>query len=348
MVDVKGFNGGLNTDSALELLPSGDYTYAMNISNGSEGIVNLLGNRLLETPPAPTQGTDWVCGAFFDRKRNRIIYFTNNSEGRHRIISLDTEKKVYTVLFEDDLTSSGAGLVFGWKIYEKYHPDGVIKDIKVLHRDYEGDLYYFIDPKKRLLKFNYNNILKYKAANTELCAYGWTDANYDGTTLRDGTAIPQVVDTTAWGQLTTPAWCYYNNDPANNDVYGKLYNWYAVSNPLFAPLGFRVPTSGDYGSLITCLGGNGIAGGKMKSKSSLWQQPNTGATNESFFNALPAGFRNPSGNFLSLGFITQFWTSSDSGFPGFAFQYPLLHDSAGILGSVGFKEMGFSVRLIKQ
>jgi hypothetical protein len=262
MVDIRGFNGGLNTDSSPELLPNGDYTYAYNITNGSEGITNLLGNRLLEGVAAPVVGNDWVCGAHFDKTRQRIIYFTHNSSGYHRIISVDVNTQVHTILFENnvdqnpvtqtfteskqikiyELTNTpipglfgviivqGANLdlspgslitisgsvsnnnsflinsfqyilntttnqfenqifgvnqapfaiivpeegtfnitysreisvsssVFDWPLSAHYDPNYLIKDIKVIHREYEGDLIYFIDPNKMLLKFNYDTLL---------------------------------------------------------------------------------------------------------------------------------------------------------------------------------------------
>ena len=78
----------------------------------------------------------------------------------------------------------------------------------------------------------------------------WQSTNLDVTTYRDGTPIPQVTDPTQWANLTTGAWCYYNNDPANGTIYGKLYNWYAVAgihdtdpstpNKILAPQGWHV------------------------------------------------------------------------------------------------------------
>ena len=65
-----------------------------------------------------------------------------------------------------------------------------------------------------------------------ICAQAWMTKNLDVTTYRNGDAIPQVTDPTAWANLTSGAWCYYNNDPANGPIYGKLYNWYAVNDCL--------------------------------------------------------------------------------------------------------------------
>jgi hypothetical protein len=102
----------------------------------------------------------------------------------------------------------------------------------------------------------------------------WSSTNLDLTTYRDGTPIPQVTDPTQWTNLTTGAWCYYNNDPANGAIYGKLYNWYAVvgihdndpntPNKILAPTGWHVPTDTEWTTLTTFLGGESIAGGKIQ------------------------------------------------------------------------------------
>lgn len=349
MVDIRGFNGGMDTDSAPELVKPGDYTYAMNVSVGSEGMTNILGNRAIpDFPPPVTEGTEWVCGAFFDRVRQRIIYFTNHSLGRHRIIAynvpnISSTSGSYVVLFEDF-----NGAFSYWAISENYNPDCIIKDIKVIHREYEGDLYYFIDPKKKLLKFNYDKLSFLKAGtDNNLCAFGWTSANYDGTILRDGTPIQQVTDNTAWAGLTVPAWCYYDNNRENNDIYGKLYNWYAVSHPLFAPSGFRVPTDTDWGNLVTCLGGSSVAGGKLKSKSDLWNPPNTGATNESFFNGLPSGQRFLAGGFAGLKSDSVWWSSTESDASD-AWARGVSAISTSVARYKNPKHFGHSVRLIKE
>jgi uncharacterized protein (TIGR02145 family) len=114
----------------------------------------------------------------------------------------------------------------------------------------------------------------------------------------DSISIKEV----GWADLTTPAWCYYNNDPLNGAVYGKLYNWYAVqaiaANP---PSGWRVPTQADFIQLINFLGGASVAGGKMKKEGlTYWSSPNVGATNESGLTVLGGGKRAVDGTFDSL------------------------------------------------
>jgi len=145
----------------------------------------------------------------------------------------------------------------------------------------------------------------------------WATKNLDVATYRNGDAIPQVQDATAWNILTTGAWCYYENNSANGTTYGKLYNWYAVNDPRgLAPTGYHIPTSAEWSTLNTYLGGMQIAGGKMKeSGTSHWISPNTDATNSSGFTGLPGGYRDDSffSFFSGVGTIGWWWTSGGVG-----------------------------------
>ena len=202
----------------------------------------------------------------------------------------------------------------------------------------------------------------------------WTKTNLDVTTYRDGTPIPEVQDPTAWAGLTTGAWCYYNNNPANGAVYGKLYNWYAVAgiydaaslaNPAlrkqFAPTGWHVPTDPEWSILINYLdpnadGGNtfpNVAGGKMKStgtiqaSTGLWQSPNTAATNESGFTGLPGGYRYNYGPFYVIGDYGIWWSSSESSSTADAWLRNLYYNDGHAYRSYGPKRHGFSVRCLR-
>jgi len=142
----------------------------------------------------------------------------------------------------------------------------------------------------------------------------WATSNYEGVVTGNGTVIPEVQDGAAWAALTTPAWCYYNNDPLNGAVYGKLYNWYAVqaiaANP---PAGWRVPTQADFTQLANYLGGTAVAGGKLKKEGlAYWSSPNTGATNESGFSAIGAGYRTIAGEFADLSYSSRMWSSASN------------------------------------
>ena len=193
----------------------------------------------------------------------------------------------------------------------------------------------------------------------------WSSTNLDVTTYRDGTPIPQVTDPTAWAGLTTGAWCYYNNDPANGAVYGKLYNWYAVAgihdaaslnNPSlrkqFAPQGWHIPSDAEWTILTDFLGGESVAGGKMKSTGTiqagtgLWESPNAAATNESGFTGLPAGYRDGVGTFDTIGFDGLWWSSSEGDTTN-AWNRFLDYNLGNAYRSYFNKLFGFSVRCVR-
>ena len=177
----------------------------------------------------------------------------------------------------------------------------------------------------------------------------WDKCNLDVTTYRDGTPIPQVTDQIAWEALTTGAWCYYDNDPANNAIYGKLYNWYAVNDPRgLAPLGKHIPTDAEWTTLTDFLGGASVAGGKMKETGFChWNSPNTNATNSSGFTTLPGGIRSTGAGFVNIGNFGWLWSSSENlPIPPSASARLLRYNSGNVLTSDSGQEVGFSVRCI--
>ena len=152
--------------------------------------------------------------------------------------------------------------------------------------------------------------------NPALCVINprWATTNLNVTTYANGDPIPEVQDGTAWSSLTTGAWCSYDNDPANDAIYGKIYNGYAVNDPRgLAPIGYHIPTLVEFQTLVDCLGGESIAGGKLKEAgTSHWASPNTGATNSSGFTALPGGYRESiTGTFNNIEITGGFWSATD-------------------------------------
>jgi len=141
----------------------------------------------------------------------------------------------------------------------------------------------------------------------------WMGENLRTTTLNDDAAIANVTGGTAWSGSTTPAYCWYNNTAGNGITYGVLYNWHAVNSGKLCPTGWHVPTDDEWYTLVTFLGGESPSGGKLKEEGTAhWQAPNTGATNESDFTALPGGWRRgDNGAFESLGVYGYWWTSSE-------------------------------------
>lgn len=176
----------------------------------------------------------------------------------------------------------------------------------------------------------------------------WTNCNLDVTTYANGDTIPQVTDPTAWAALTTGAWCYYDNNSANGTTYGKMYNWYAVTDPRgLAPTGYHIPTLVEFDTLITFLGGETVAGGKLKETGLCnWLTPNTGATNESSFTGLPGGYRDNNGVFGEISNYGLWWSSVET-VTAFANYLLLGYNNSNAFIYVNSKTFGFSVRLIK-
>ena len=182
-----------------------------------------------------------------------------------------------------------------------------------------------------------------------ICSQIWTIKNLDVTTYRNGDLIPQVTNPVAWSNLTTGAWCYYNNDSANNATYGKLYNWYAVHDSRgLAPAAWHIPSDTEWVKLTeTCLGSSGIAGGKMKETGTAhWISPNAGATNNSGFTGLPGGNRSSGGSFGSMGYFGYWWSSRDNN-PGNGFNLTLNNNYSSASIGPATATYGFSVRCVK-
>jgi len=176
----------------------------------------------------------------------------------------------------------------------------------------------------------------------------WTDKNLDVTTYRNGDVIAQITNTTDWANATAGAWCYYNNDPANGAIYGKLYNWYAVNDARgLAPQGWHIPTDAEWTTLSTFLGGDAVAGGKMKTTGTTrWTTPNTSATNESGFAGLPGGVRSHDGTFSFVGSNGYWWSATETSSAAAWYRY--LAYFSGNLGRIyGSKPSGFSVRCLR-
>jgi uncharacterized protein (TIGR02145 family) len=175
----------------------------------------------------------------------------------------------------------------------------------------------------------------------------WSSRNLDVATYRNGDPIPQVTDPIAWSNMTTGAWCWYNNDSANYAaIYGRLYNWYAVNDPRgLAPQGWHVPTDAEWVILTDFLGGESVAGGAMKS-TSTWISPNTGATNSSGFSGLSGGYRNYGGSFYGVGYYAYWWSASVYDTP-FAWSRVLYYDDRNVNKFNNIMASGFSVRVVR-
>ncbi|MFM7757435.1 MAG: fibrobacter succinogenes major paralogous domain-containing protein [Crocinitomicaceae bacterium] len=172
----------------------------------------------------------------------------------------------------------------------------------------------------------------------------WMNKNLNVSTFRNGDPIPQAKTNEEWekaGDNKQPAWCYYENDPANGAKYGKLYNWYAVSDSRgLAPVGYHIPSDAEWTILTDYLGG--AAGAKMKSKQG-WAEDGNG-TNSSGFSGLPGGYRY--GSFFVIGLFGSWWSSTEFNANGAWYRY-LHYKDGSVMRYNGYKEEGFSVRCLR-
>lgn len=176
----------------------------------------------------------------------------------------------------------------------------------------------------------------------------WFVENLKVTHYRDGREIPNVIDDAVWSNLKTGALCWYDHDSSYKDIYGGLYNFYAVMDSCgVCPDSWHVPTESEWLELVTYLGGEEVAGGKMKQTgTTLWSSPNVGATNESGFDGIPAGGRGQiSGTGEGGNYAT--WWSSTAFDPAFAWHWGLYHGNARVRFNPGHMASGFSIRCVK-
>jgi uncharacterized protein (TIGR02145 family) len=188
----------------------------------------------------------------------------------------------------------------------------------------------------------------------------WLKENLKAQSFRNGDKILSMPISTDWSNFTKPAVSEKPKNGPYDSHYGKLYNWYTVSDPRgLCPIGYRIPKRKDIEILLDELGRNkskwsdksifsqGEAenlGGKLKAKSKLWLAPNSGANNQSGFNALPAGYRARS--IVDMGLSAWFWTSTEYDALN-ADGIVLSNESSGAKLTYHFKTNGFSVRCLK-
>jgi len=137
----------------------------------------------------------------------------------------------------------------------------------------------------------------------------WMGENLKTTKYNDGSSIPLEENDIEWNNLSSSSYCWFDNNQAvYGDTYGALYNWYAVNTAKLPPIGWHIPSEEEWNTLVEFLGGEAVAGGKLKESGiSHWNSPNEGADNSSGFTGLPAGSR--SDLFHSLGDGSRWWSS---------------------------------------
>jgi uncharacterized protein (TIGR02145 family) len=176
----------------------------------------------------------------------------------------------------------------------------------------------------------------------------WMVKNLKTTKYNDGTPIDLVTDGAKWSALSSPAYCWYENDQSSyKPLYGALYNFYAVNTGKLCPKDWHVPSDADWKILSSYLGGEEVAGGRLKEQgTSFWVTPNTGANNQSGFTALPGGLRFHDGLFHDFGFSGYWWTSTEYKADRAYFRY-MDYEYSTLFRFENHKRIGFSVRCVR-
>lgn len=173
----------------------------------------------------------------------------------------------------------------------------------------------------------------------------WMAENLKTSKFNDASPIPLVYDN-SWGSLTTPAFCVYDTSDVFKQVFGCLYNFYAVNAGNLCPVGWHAPTTVEWTTLTDYLGGANVAGGKLKEVGQLyWLEPNAGATNETGFSARGGGARY-NGLFNYLGRNGYWWSSTEYDTSAAWYRY-IVYNDVPVLQNNFNKTNGFYVRCVK-
>jgi len=176
----------------------------------------------------------------------------------------------------------------------------------------------------------------------------WILENLKTTSYSDGTAIQLVVSNTDWLSLSSPGYCWYDNDQGSyKATYGALYNWFAVSGGNLCPADWHVPSDAEWTTFTDFMAGETFAGGRLKETGTEhWTDPNAEATNEIRFTALPGGKRESNGIFSGQGLNGTWWSSSEYD-AGNAWSRRMNYNNGNVNRNYYSKSEGFSVRCIK-
>lgn len=177
----------------------------------------------------------------------------------------------------------------------------------------------------------------------------WMAEDLKVTRLNDGTAISNISDNNTWGTLTTPAYCWYDNNQAYRQNFGAIYNWFTVATGKLCPEGWHVPADNEWTLLTDYLGGTDIAGGKLKEVGLYhWNSPNQGATNSTGFTSVPTGGRKyPEGHFYGIGVFNSWWSSTEYNYLKPYYRSVFYANETVFRGYGTLKGAGIAIRCIK-
>jgi uncharacterized protein (TIGR02145 family) len=325
---INGFDVGYGavvsfttSDMSLSELNTSSINYITPKSAFSNGIVTFEGN-----PPITKRGFCWDDKPIPDTSDNQwtVDYDVQpyHAEFTHLISNLSPETTYYVRAF----ALSEAGISYGNEL--SFTTPADLSGTVGTATDVEGNIYKTI------------------SIGTQI----WMAENLKTTKYNDGNTIPLVTDPVIWSNLTTPAYCWYDNEEATyKNLYGALYNWYVVTTGKLCPNGWHVPSEDEWIIIDSYLGGEEVAGIKLKEAGfEHWKQiqGSRTATNESGFTSLPSGWRTSWGEFYDIGEHNFLWSSTPCGLPNASYR---LHsvDCDDITSGCTTKLRGGSVRCVK-
>jgi uncharacterized protein (TIGR02145 family) len=183
---------------------------------------------------------------------------------------------------------------------------------------------------------------------TQIGKQTWMAENLKTTRFNDGTAIPFVPEDNVWKTLKTPAYCWFNYDVNNKELYGALYNWYAVNSKKLCPSGWHVPEDTEWTILVTFLGDPEVAGNKLKETGlKHWKNSITYSPDELGFTALPGGMRIYSGIFPDFADSYAIWWTATGISSTEAWSRGLQDITTRVWKGPNDKRNGYSIRCIK-
>jgi len=326
-----GFLPDQESVKGQDILPAPELSStASTIYYGPKTLKITSGTSLVLTQTITNPNINFSDFDFVLKIQNSSNLTTRVTSGEIRIdgILIVSSKDFSNILITKKLTSLRSGSILTIKLYG---PTGSFITLRV-----EGTLKTVTDRDGNI----YNTV----RIGTQV----WLKQNLKTTKYNDGTSIPNITVNTDWQAVTTPGYCWYNNNVSYKSVYGALYNWYSVNTAKLCPTGWHVPTDAQWTTLATYLGGESVAGGKLKEAGTThWISPNTGATNSSGFTALPGGYRDGTGPYYIIGYNGYWWSSTQYSTTPNAWNRSIPFGSTNVFRNLDQERHGFSVRCLR-
>lgn len=288
-----------DTTLSISVNPIQSTTYYCTISNG---ITSCIDSVTITVGINPFSDTTKICGdsTILDAGAGYSNYSWNTGDTTRSIIVRSNG------FYKVNVTNIN-GCISSDSTYVSLLNTRIFQNDTIVCRGANLSLTLELDTSNIIIDNDSNNYPIVKIGNQV-----WLQKNLNSNTYRNGDTIPQVTDSLQWTNLTSGAWCWFNNDSLNyGSIYGKLYNWYAINDSRgLAPEAWKIPTEFDWNQLVSTLGGPSLAGEKLKETGTAhWNSPNI-ASNTSNFTALPAGNRGTDGIFRSIRNIGLWWSST--------------------------------------